>query len=206
MGKRQEAAMRTRERIVAAAERLHGERGLANVSVDEIVAAAGVSKGSFYVYFKRKEDVAQAVIFRRYGELQEEAERGTGTAAQRLAYYLRESARYIEAKGIEICKEWMKGAVCPADEEGQGIMKLRFDRDYIVRVLVGAQARSELAASTPVQQLADGILAEYYGCVALWSMTNGAFPLRARMEEFVGALDAVLEPYRGRDESKEEMQ
>ena len=189
MGKRQEAAKLTRERIVRAAERLHEERGLANVSVDEIVAEAGVSKGSFYVYFKRKEDVAQAVAFRRFDELKREAEQRTGTAMERLSYFLRESARYIEERGLEICKEWMKSAVSPAGGDGPGMEKFRYDRSYIARTLEDARAGGELRADAPTEEIADAILAEYYGCVALWSMSDGAFPMRARMAEFADALE-----------------
>lgn len=203
MSKRQEAAKQTRERIVRAAEKLHGERGLANASVDEIVAEAGVSKGSFYVYFKRKEDVAQAVAFRRFDELKREAELRSGTALERLSYFLRASARYIEEKGLGICKEWMKSAVCPMDGESQGMEKFRFDRDYIARTLGEARESGELSGDVPLEALADGILAEYYGCVALWSMTNGAFPMRARMEEFAGALERL--PARCRTETTEEV-
>ena len=47
-----------REALLGAAEDLFGTRGFGAVSVDEIVARAGVAKGTFYNHFADKEDLA----------------------------------------------------------------------------------------------------------------------------------------------------
>lgn len=53
----------TRTRIVAAARRLFNRRGFSEVSIDEIMAAAGLTRGGFYNHFARKEDLyAEAVM------------------------------------------------------------------------------------------------------------------------------------------------
>ena len=48
---------RTRTRIVAAARRLFNRRGFGEVSIDEIMAEAGLTRGGFYNHFQRKEDL-----------------------------------------------------------------------------------------------------------------------------------------------------
>ena len=48
---------RTRAKIVAAARRLFNRRGFAEVSIDEIMAEAGLTRGGFYNHFQRKEDL-----------------------------------------------------------------------------------------------------------------------------------------------------
>ena len=48
---------RTRSAIREAANRLFLERGVDATTVDAICAAAGISKGTFYLYFHRKEDL-----------------------------------------------------------------------------------------------------------------------------------------------------
>lgn len=60
---------RTRESIVAAARRLFGRRPVDAVSIDEIVAEAGVAKGSFYNHFPDRDALAQAVALRIRAEL-----------------------------------------------------------------------------------------------------------------------------------------
>ncbi|RNL84407.1 TetR/AcrR family transcriptional regulator [Halostreptopolyspora alba] len=52
------------ERLLAAATRLFADRGFERTSVQELVDAAGVTKGAMYHYFASKEDVLFAV-FRR---------------------------------------------------------------------------------------------------------------------------------------------
>lgn len=52
----------TRDRIVQAAERIILARGYPGTTVDEICAAADVSKGSFYHHFDTKEALGLAVL------------------------------------------------------------------------------------------------------------------------------------------------
>ncbi|MFZ5557985.1 MAG: TetR/AcrR family transcriptional regulator [Pseudomonadota bacterium] len=55
-------ALTTREKLLHAGQSLMLSRGYAATTVDEICAAAGVSKGSFYHAFAAKEDLALAIL------------------------------------------------------------------------------------------------------------------------------------------------
>jgi len=51
-----------REKILDSAQKLFNRRGYAAVSIDGVMSAAGLTRGSFYTYFKSKSDLyAQAV-------------------------------------------------------------------------------------------------------------------------------------------------
>lgn len=51
-----------REKIIRSARRLFNRRGFNAVSIDQVMAEAGLTRGSFYSYFKTKSDLyAQAV-------------------------------------------------------------------------------------------------------------------------------------------------
>jgi AcrR family transcriptional regulator len=54
-------AFRTRE-ILAAARQVLEQRGLEAMTMEEIAAAAGVAKGTLYLYFQSKDDLIQALI------------------------------------------------------------------------------------------------------------------------------------------------
>lgn len=62
MNSRKLKAAETRKRIYESARRLILENGFENVSVDSIVEAAGVAKGSFYVHFESKDALAVELI------------------------------------------------------------------------------------------------------------------------------------------------
>jgi len=54
---------KTRERLVSAAMELFARKGFDKTTVDEIVARAGVAKGTFYLYFKSKDDLIKELAF-----------------------------------------------------------------------------------------------------------------------------------------------
>lgn len=59
---RPEHKVETRKRIVSSARKLFNRRGLSDVSIDEIMADAGLTRGGFYNHFSTKEDLyAEAV-------------------------------------------------------------------------------------------------------------------------------------------------
>ena len=51
-----------RAELIEAAMRLFAERGLDDTAVSDIVAAAQVAQGTFYLYFESKADVVNAVV------------------------------------------------------------------------------------------------------------------------------------------------
>ncbi|HEY6943359.1 TetR/AcrR family transcriptional regulator [Dokdonella sp.] len=58
---------RTRERIVDSARDLFNRKGFVDVSIDEIMARAGLTRGGFYGHFASKEDLFVEVV-RAYEE------------------------------------------------------------------------------------------------------------------------------------------
>jgi AcrR family transcriptional regulator len=53
-----------RDELIRAAQRLFLEQGYGSTTIDNITSAAQVAKGTFYLYFKSKEDVRAALEYR----------------------------------------------------------------------------------------------------------------------------------------------
>lgn len=58
-----------RRKLVSAATRLMLARGYAGTSIDDVCAASDVTKGSFFHYFKSKEELGAAVLDRYLGRV-----------------------------------------------------------------------------------------------------------------------------------------
>jgi len=67
----------TRIRITDAALKLFASRGFASVSVDEVAAAAGVTKGAVYYSFKDKRDLFRSACVRVLDMIRHEVEAAT---------------------------------------------------------------------------------------------------------------------------------
>ncbi len=79
--------MKTRERILDAAERVILERGLARVTTKEIARAAGVAEGTLFKYFERKDDLLLAVVQEHvppFVAVTHPEQAGTGTVGEHL--------------------------------------------------------------------------------------------------------------------------
>ncbi|WP_369925367.1 TetR/AcrR family transcriptional regulator [Xanthomonas sp. NCPPB 2632] len=80
-----------REKILATGQRIMGGKGFSAVGLNEVLASAGVPKGSFYHYFASKEAFGEAMLeayFRDYlADMDRLLRQAGGTAAQRLEHY-----------------------------------------------------------------------------------------------------------------------
>ena len=59
-----EEALETRSRIIDAAEAVFHERGVAHASLEDVAAAAGVTRGAIYWHFKDKAELFDAMMQR----------------------------------------------------------------------------------------------------------------------------------------------
>jgi AcrR family transcriptional regulator len=59
---RPEHAAQTRARIVESARRLFNRRGFEQVTIDQIMAAAGLTRGAFYHHFRSKNELYAAAV------------------------------------------------------------------------------------------------------------------------------------------------
>lgn len=75
---------RTRQRILDAAEREIGARGFAEASIATITAEADVAQGTFYLYFRSKEEVLRELVLRMGRRLRHHLTRAIMGAPDRL--------------------------------------------------------------------------------------------------------------------------
>ena len=179
---RQRRAQETRAKIVAAAEKLISERGFDAVQIIDITNEAGVGKGSFYTYFKRKEDVVAEIAHARFEDIHGNSTQQTGDVCDRITSFLTDSMEYIKEAGIRIAQQWVRGVVVPDNPDG--VNKLRYDRDVIHGLIEKAIQNGELDNNIPIEKMTEWIASEYYGIVFCWALTDGENDPTEAMRDF----------------------
>ncbi|MFN4277486.1 MAG: TetR/AcrR family transcriptional regulator [Ferrovibrio sp.] len=74
----------TRRKILDAAKREIGRRGFAEASISTITAEAGVAQGTFYIYFRSKEDVMRELVLHMGRMLRHHLTEATEDATNRI--------------------------------------------------------------------------------------------------------------------------
>lgn len=63
-----------RERIIQSARKLFNDRGFVAVSIDDVMASAGLTRGSFYSYFQSKSELYSEMIDRFVNEVRNDGD------------------------------------------------------------------------------------------------------------------------------------
>ena len=197
MTNRKLAALETRKKLLETAKRIIREKGLVNTSVEEITKACGVANGTFYTYFKRKEDVVFAISHDMFREIYEEAQRHDGAFMERLTFYMVTFSGHIERDGLKLCQEWVRNTVDPdLVENPYDREKLRMDNKSMKGMIQKGVERGELKENTPVEALADALTDVLYGEMLCWDMSGGAYSFEERTQTFCTKfLPAMMKPY-----------
>lgn len=181
----------TRERIIASAAELIGRDGVRATGLDEILAAAQVSKSQLYHYFSNKEDLARAVVARQTERVLaaqmpnlEHLDSWEGIAGwfDRLVA-LQERRRCIGGCPIGS----LASELADHDDAARRDLVTSFERwqQYLAGGLEQMQVRGELTDEADPQLLALATMASIQGGLLLTRTQRSSRPLRV-------ALDAAL--------------
>ena len=199
MTNRKKAALETRRRLLVAARKILEKRDFSDVTVANIAREAGVAVGSFYVYFKRKEDIVEVLEDYDFYHLAQIVNGMTGKGIlDRLAYYCHEFMKGIEDYGLEITRQWIRNNVAPQRmcHHSEDITKYTFDVSALQSILQEGVTCGLLKTETPVDDLALFINAELYGLMLAWCMSNGAVVGSMKTDDYLHImLTKALEPY-----------
>lgn len=197
MTKRQEAALETKKKLMKAARRIVSERGLAGTQVEEITKLCGVSKGTFYTYFKRKEDVIYAICWKKFEVIRDAALASRKPFPSRLSDYMKEFCTYIEDESLKLCQEWIRNTADPEFAGNRdGIDKLNLDLEAVTSLFEDGIRREEIKENAPVGQLSRMLVDVMYGEMLCWATSNGKIRFSDRTREFCGNfLESLLKPY-----------
>ena len=195
MNKRQKSAVETKRKLVSAGLELIKEKGFDAINVEDITKKAGVAKGTFYVYFKRKEDIVMEISRTPFGEIADELEQmGNVELFEKLRHYFHRFMEQVEFCGIQICREWIRNVIDPNNvPENLDNRKWFYDYEMLENILKNSK---ELKKDAPIDLLTHIIISELYGMMLSWCMSDGKFEPLDWTDRFCEVqLTAIFKPY-----------
>lgn len=181
---RQARSLRTRQALVDAAVTEFTRRGVANTRIQDIVSAAGVSWGTFFHYFPRKEDVLLTYASMQVGtvvlRVRELMSRGEGStrdlALQCFNAFLSNGAspEVRSATLNEVFTHLDRFRAIQEQEGGETLAEL------LQELLAVGRGRGDVRPDLPVAVLAQILLVVMLGTAARVQSTR--LPLQALLE------------------------
>lgn len=167
--------MSTKELLDQSAAELMAERG-EKFSVRDVCQRAGVSVGTFYTYYKSKDEIClERVRYMDQYLVELAAERLTGSPADKLAGFL---VAYLErsiARGMTFSREVYKSILLSETTPEQA--RLRHFYRLVRGLLEEGQEQGDFAREYSSEELADMTVAFARGLAADWCHKGGQFDL-----------------------------
>jgi TetR/AcrR family transcriptional repressor of nem operon len=176
----------TRDKLIEISIQAMSIKGFNNTGIAEILAVAKVPKGSFYHYFKSKDDLGLAII-EHYGQqlragLNDHLAIAEGSALTRLRGYFETILTYFESK-LGSCN-CLLGNLGQELSMQNAVMRdaifvhYRALENVIADCLRQAKAEGELASHQDEQMLAKMFFASWEGCLVRARLEQSEQPLR----------------------------
>lgn len=185
MTMRKQQALATREKIFNTAFRLMTEKGFDNITVDEICSESGVAKGSFYHYFRSKDDIVietYKIIDQEYSD-EVRALPYDMSSIEKILATVGFQAKYATNKGVAFVRQIYKSQL----ESGTDFF-ISEDRPYfrILREIIEeGMEKGEIRSGLPAIELTRWIISFSRGITYDWCLHSGDY-------EIVGVMDRAF--------------
>ena len=187
-------ALATRDRILDAAERVFSRRGASRPSLEDIAAAAGVTRGAIYWHFRNKADLFAAMLARVTLPMEEMVGRsGDDALTDPLGYIRRCMVTVLRKTTDDAQTRRVFEIVCHKCEYVDEMARVR-DRYVEMRAdclgelergVRNAIRRGLLPAGVNARSAAVGLHALVDGLISNWLLEPKYFPLAREAERMV---------------------
>lgn len=175
-----------RQHIIDVARSLMTHKGYTAVGLTELLGAAGVPKGSFYHYFRSKEEFGQALLeeyFQEYIGRVDSLMAAEGSGAERLLGYLRywaqtQAFNHADQKCLVVK---LGAEVCDLSEDMRTVLE-KGTAMIVQRILAGVQrgqADRSIASDVDAPLLAESLYQLWLGASLLVKVRHSDQPFEA---------------------------
>ena len=188
MTMRQEMALKTRENLIEAAKKVISIKGFKEASIQDITEEAGVAKGTFYTYFKAKEEIVEELLKTKFIKYEDEFLKKD--LKEKIAYFNKNLMKQIQSCGVEICRQWIVNNLKPVELD-----KIGYDSECIRTILKSSLEKGELKDNTPIEELVGFIINTIYGMMLNWCMTDKKYEPQEHLKITTEFILNIIKPY-----------
>ena len=194
--KRKKQAIATQRKIYNAALQLFHSKGHNHVTINDICKKAGISIGTFYVYFKSKDmviveisDVAQ----RTYAEYIANELIKYESPVEKLILLGRKIMQYTSDLGIDNIQVLYRSQINPTlDPSANAVRELQLTT--MRQLIADGQARGEIGTEYDAEHITQLLYHCGHGLVYDWCLADGKFDLVRESEKLFSLITKSLRP------------
>lgn len=185
---RQIQALATKNKIYQIAIELMEKKGYENIKIEDICKKAGVSVGSFYSYFKSKDDIL-IEIFKRadvYFENEVENKLSNINALDQIVEFFTYYANYNEAVGIDTMKRLYNF------NNKMFITKGRYMQTLLQDIITNGQDKGEISHNMTVNEISEYLFIAARGIAYDWCLHDGKYDIKEFMYNYFKNLVVIF--------------
>lgn len=188
--RRAENAERTKGQIFEAAMRLIWAHGFGATTIQEIIAASGVSLGTFYHYFPSKSSILEEG-FKRADQIFEgllSSGLPEGSSRERILAYVERYAVMVRDSGLDYDKELYNSRNKFFVQKGRGMQR------GLARLVAEAQERGEIEADLDAEEVCEYLFIAMRGVVFHWCLLDGKPDIVVMLRDYLDRLLLAFVP------------
>lgn len=184
MNSRSIQALKTKKKIYETSIKLFKNKGLENVTIQEIAAAANVSVGSFYNYYKSKNDILNEQFLKADVLFHEFVKCGIKgiTAKERIINYMLFYIDFVNTYPLEFIKVLYSNNNTLFIKEGRAMQTLL---DPIIEEGI---SKGEIKTNMSVTEINEYLYQAMRGLIFHWCLHDGNFDIHKRAEKYLDLL------------------
>jgi len=168
-----------REKIIDTSWELFHEKGFGETTINDIIREAGISKGTFYYYFRSKDnllDTLSEILDREYERLSKNEPEGMN-AFDKLMWLNYEAHEFIKKNIDYRLMSYLYSAQIVKDTGSSLLDRNRFYFNYLERIMEEGSRKGELTDSMSVGEMVKFFSIGERALITEWCMNNGGFDL-----------------------------
>lgn len=168
-----------REKIIDTSWELFHEKGFGETTINDIIREAGISKGTFYYYFRSKDDLLDTlseILDNEYERLSAEEPEGMNTF-DKLMWLNYEMHGFVKRNIDYRLMSYLYSAQIVKDTGSSLLDRNRFYFHYLEQIMEEGRTKGELTDELTVGEMVKFFSLGERSLITDWCMNNGKFDL-----------------------------